>query len=92
MIWPVMTPPDYRGLADAALAALQPALKVEAEALIAEVRRRAADHGVQERLEDAPEAPISCCGRGCSNCVWLYYYGEVMFWRDGAMACWRAPA
>ena len=41
MLWPAMTPPDYSGLDDEALARIQPALKTEAEALIAEVMARA---------------------------------------------------
>ncbi|MGR6805247.1 oxidoreductase-like domain-containing protein [Sphaerotilus natans] len=89
MLWPAMTPPDYSGLDDEALARLQPALKLEAEALIAEVMSRARWHAVAEALPPAPQSPVSCCGRGCSNCVWLYFYGEVMFWRDEVMGRWR---
>ncbi|MDQ5877689.1 MAG: hypothetical protein RLZZ592_30 [Pseudomonadota bacterium] len=86
MIWPAMTAPDYSGLDDQALRQVRPALKLEAEALIAEVIRRAQQQGLQDQLDPAPQSPVHCCGRGCSNCVWIYFYSEVMFWRDAALA------
>ena len=83
MLWPSMTAPDYSGLDDQALRQVRPALKLEAEALIAEVLQRAQRRGVH--AAPAPESPIHCCGRGCSNCVWLYFYSEVMFWCDAVL-------
>ncbi len=73
---------------DAALLAVRPALKTEAEALIAAVQARAAERGVA--LPVAPEAPVSCCGRGCTDCVWAFFYSEVRYWRDDAVLRWSA--
>jgi hypothetical protein len=85
MIWPGMTAPDYQGLDDASLGRVRPTLRLEAEALIAEVALRAQRLGVQTLLEPAPQSPEHCCGRGCDRCVWLFFYSEVMCWRDASM-------
>lgn len=31
-------------------------------------------------FRDAPEEPTSCCGRGCSECVWDGYFEAVGYW------------
>ena len=47
----------------------------------------------QERLQaagqdfrDPPAEPTSCCGRGCSGCVWESYDAALMFWYEDAGA------
>jgi hypothetical protein len=70
---------------DAALQAWMPESRAEAEALIEAVRARAACCKPPVELGEAPEAPNSCCGRGCNGCVWEGYFSAVTYWRDEAM-------
>ena len=76
-------PVDYSALSDDELWQIDPALKTQAEALVATVQQRALQRGVA--LPPPPELPVGCCGRGCSNCLWLFYYGTVRVWRDAAL-------
>ncbi|PXW93799.1 oxidoreductase family protein [Sphaerotilus hippei] len=71
---------------DQALMNWTPAERREAEALIEAVQARAARQGIE--LPAPPEVPVSCCGRGCTECVWSFYYSEVTYWRDEAMLRW----
>lgn len=71
---------------DEALMSWAPAERSEADALVAAVLARARQKGVE--LPAPPEVPTSCCGRGCSGCVWLFYFSEVSYWRDEAMLRW----
>lgn len=55
----------------------------EAQSLIVAVQRSAEDVGVTVRLP--PPIPTTCCGRGCSGCVWEGYYAALIYWRDQAV-------
>lgn len=68
-----------------ALQAWTPASSAEAQALIEAIQEhgRLADPSVELPLP--PEMPTSCCGRGCSGCVWEGYYGAVVYWRDESL-------
>ena len=37
-------------------------------------------------LRPPPPMPTSCCGRGCSGCVWQGYFDALRYWRDDARA------
>ncbi len=43
---------------------------------------QAAGHNFRE----PPPEPISCCGRGCSGCVWESYDDALMYWYEDAGA------
>jgi hypothetical protein len=32
-----------------------------------------------------PSEPDTCCGRGCSGCVWEGWYEAVDYWREEAL-------
>lgn len=51
--------------------------------MFAELQRRARAQGLT--LRTPPEAPTTCCGRGCNGCVWEGYYEAVRYWRDEAL-------
>ncbi len=69
----------------AALQTWMPASSDEAQALIDAIQ----EHGRQAippvELTSPPDRPTSCCGRGCSGCVWEGYYGAVVYWRDESL-------
>lgn len=69
-----MLPGDIPGMSDheAALAGIR-ALQL-----------RAAACGIT--LRTPPPEPTTCCGRGCSGCVWEGYYGAVAWWHEEAEA------
>lgn len=56
----------------------------DAGALIAAVDALARDSGTA--LRPPPPLPMSCCGRGCSGCVWQGYFAALVYWRDQAVA------
>lgn len=78
---------DCESMSDAELRQVVPALKADADVLIAAVQGRALARG-QGDLPVPPEVPVGCCGRGCVNCLWLFYYAEVQSWRDTVMHGW----
>ena len=55
----------------------------DARAMFADLQARAAARGLT--LRPPPEAPTTCCGRGCNGCVWEGYYDAVCYWRDEAL-------
>ena len=66
--------PDPFSLPLNSLAAVQ-AVVPAIEALLA---------GRQLGLRPPPSVPDSCCGRGCSGCVWQAYYEALAYWREQA--------
>lgn len=56
----------------------------EAEAMIAALRARLDGAGLS--LRAPPPVPATCCGRGCSGCVWEGYYAALRYWREDAVA------
>jgi hypothetical protein len=43
-------------------------------------------------LRAPPPEPTSCCGRGCSGCVWEGFLDAARFWREDAwLAIQDAP-
>jgi hypothetical protein len=51
--------------------------------MFAALHERALARGV--RLREPPPEPDSCCGRGCSGCVWESYYAAAACWRQDAL-------
>ncbi|MBC7608881.1 MAG: hypothetical protein H7228_04775 [Polaromonas sp.] len=37
-------------------------------------------------LRAPPPEPTTCCGRGCTGCVWEGYYAAVAWWIEEAQA------
>ncbi|MDH4376044.1 MAG: oxidoreductase-like domain-containing protein [Ramlibacter sp.] len=43
-------------------------------------------------LREPPPEPTSCCGRGCSGCVWESYFYAVAWWLEDAADALRDQA
>jgi hypothetical protein len=56
----------------------------EAQARITQRQGQAAQAGVP--LRTPPPLPTTCCGRGCSGCVWEGYFDAVTGWLEDADA------
>jgi hypothetical protein len=54
----------------------------DTHAHFAQVVSRLAAHGVSFR--PPPAEPTSCCGRGCSGCVWESWYAAAQWWCEEA--------
>lgn len=54
----------------------------QARQWIARLTAQLAEKGIAFR--NAPEEPISCCGRGCNGCVWESYFSAVLYWCEQA--------
>ncbi|WP_151637928.1 oxidoreductase-like domain-containing protein [Noviherbaspirillum aerium] len=50
----------------------------QARQWIGDLREQLAQRGLVFR--DPPEAPTTCCGRGCNGCVWEAYFHAVGYW------------
>lgn len=59
-----------------------PRTLAQAQSMIAAIGAALSAAGLD--LRAPPEIPDSCCGRGCSGCVWEGYYAALLFWRDDA--------
>jgi hypothetical protein len=49
---------------------------------ITSAQQRATAAGVC--LRDPPIVPTTCCGRGCSACVWGFYFDALAWWLEDA--------
>jgi len=58
-----------------------------ARALVAHVRGLAQRSGIDidSALRPPPPEPTTCCGRGCSGCVWEGFHAALSHWRDQAL-------
>ncbi|HYR24520.1 MAG TPA: oxidoreductase-like domain-containing protein [Aquabacterium sp.] len=54
-----------------------------AQAMFTALQAQAEARGMP--LRSPPEAPTTCCGRGCNGCVWEGYFAAVVYWRDEAL-------
>ena len=54
--------------------------------LFAGLQQRALETGTF--LRQPPPQPTTCCGRGCSGCVWEGFYSAAAGWRDEALLRW----
>lgn len=54
----------------------------QAQAAITAQQALFAQLGVPFRLP--PPLPTTCCGKGCTGCVWEAYFDAVGFWLDDA--------
>ncbi|RJG06855.1 hypothetical protein D3870_13345 [Noviherbaspirillum cavernae] len=59
-----------------------PANACQARQWIADLIAQLSQHSVL--LRDPPEEPTTCCGRGCSGCVWEGYLSAVGYWCEQA--------
>lgn len=62
-----------------------PVTRDEALALIQAIQARGRASSPPVELSAPPEVPTSCCGKGCSGCVWEGYYNAVVYWRDESL-------
>ncbi len=51
---------------------------------IAELQKRLQTAG--HHFREPPPEPTTCCGRGCSGCVWESYEAALMWWYEEAGA------
>nr|WP_291137398.1 oxidoreductase-like domain-containing protein [Hydrogenophaga sp.] len=76
------------------VANVTPRDQASAQALIAHLRTRARQVGVDldSALRAPPPEPTTCCGRGCNGCVWEGYHHAVRYWADDALAVLAPPS
>lgn len=55
-----------------------------ARAQMGALAQQLAQAGLRFRLP--PPEPTSCCGKGCTGCVWEGYYAAVTWWLEDAQA------
>jgi len=61
-----------------------------ARARIAKVQAQLARANLS--LREPPPEPTTCCGRGCSGCVWESYFYAVAWWLEDAADALRDQA
>jgi hypothetical protein len=66
---------------------LLPTSAYQAKQWIADLNARLAAHGIV--MQEPPDEPTSCCGRGCNGCVWESYMSAVAYWCERARAALR---
>ena len=54
-----------------------------AQALFAALQQRAKELGIT--LRAPPPEPTTCCGRGCTGCVWEGFLDAAEYWRQEAL-------
>lgn len=59
-----------------------------ARELVARLRAHLVALGAHDFRAPPPE-PTTCCGRGCTGCVWESYFQAVANWRDDALRLTR---
>ncbi len=54
-----------------------------AQQMFLALQQRAAKAGIT--LRNPPPEPTTCCGRGCSGCVWEGFLDAAEYWRQEAL-------